>query len=113
MAFHFAEARDGCEQIVFDDDENLVRRAACRMSAREQYLRGAVSFPAAQIFKMQEGFELIVECGYFRGSDIRRKRQNQPIPFHCEGGETRLQRDAELPWPDAIADQDTGHEGNG
>jgi hypothetical protein len=62
---------------------------------------------------MQEGFELIVEGGYFRASDITRKRQNQPIPFHCEGGETRLQCDTEFPWPDAIADQDTGPERNG
>jgi len=108
-----SEARDRCEQIVVADNENFVGRAGGRIEGRQQDARGVIAaagFAAAQIFKMEEGLELVVKSGDFSGGDAGRKRQNELVALDFRRGKNGVSRGLQVQRPEAIVSVGAGGE---
>ena len=112
-ALELRKARDGGEQIVVADDENLVGRTLGGIEGGQQDARGIVAiagFAAAQILKMQEGFELVVKRGDFGGGYAGRKRQSQPVALEFGRRKSGISRGFQVQRPEAVVGVGAGRE---
>ncbi|PYU56909.1 MAG: hypothetical protein DMG56_23195, partial [Acidobacteria bacterium] len=66
---------------------------------------------AAQIFKMEKGFELVVESGDAGGGDAGRKRQDQPIALNLGPRKNGFSRSRQVQGPQAIVGVGAGRKG--
>ncbi len=70
-AFELSKVRDGGEKIIVADHEDFVGRPGSGIDGSQQDTRGITTVPGftpAEIFKIEEGFELVMESGDFRGN---------------------------------------------
>ena len=104
-AIQLCKARDGGDEIVVADNEAFVRWTSCGINGSQQDTRGVTAvlgLTAAQIFKMEEGFELVVESGDFRGGYAACKRQDQPVDLDLGRGKSGVSRGMQVQGPEAI-----------
>ena len=102
-AFKLCKVRDGGEEIVVADNEDFVRGTSGGINGSQQDTRGVTAvlgLTAAQIFKMEEGFELVVESGDFRGGYAACKRQDQPVDLDLGRGKSGVARGLQLQSPE-------------
>src|SRR6266478_2400242 len=113
-AFELRKVGHGGKQIVIAHNEDFVGWAFGGIYGREQDARRIVAlsgFPSAQIFKMEEGFELVMKGGDFRGSYARRERQNQLMALNLGRGKSGVARGLELQGPEQTAEIGKGRDG--
>src|SRR6266403_1900547 len=112
-AFELCKVRDGGEEIVVADNEDFVGRTGGGIDGSQKDTRcvtAVAGFTTAQIFKMEEGFELVVESGDFRGGYAGRKRQDYSIALNLGRGKSGVSRGMQVQGPEAIIGVGAGGE---
>ena len=102
-ALELREVGHGGEQIVIAHNEDFVGWTGGGIDGSEQDARRIIAspgFPSTQIFKMEEGFELVVESSDFRGGYARRERQNQAMALNLGRGKSGVTRGRQVQSPE-------------